>query len=93
MKTILYPNHLYKVGIDIPSGYYLFVYSIEYNQGKMSFCADDEAAFYLYQDCESSHHRVSYSNFGCINIKDEYRYVEIKNGLAIYFGQDKCVSI
>ena len=89
MKTILYPNYLYKVGTDIPSGYYLFVYSPKYDQGKLSFCVEDEAAFHLYPKYESSHHRVSYSNFGCVNVNDEYGYVEIKNGLAVYWGQEK----
>lgn len=89
MKTILYPNHLYKVGTDIPFGYYLFAYSKEYNQGKLSFCEEDEAAFHLYPEYECSHHRVSYSNFGCVNVNDEYGYVEIKNGLAVYWGQEK----
>lgn len=89
MNTILYPNHLYEVGTDIPSGYYLFVYSKEFDRGKMPFCAKDEAAFRLYQEHKSSHHSVSYNNFGCVNVSEEYRYAEIKNGLAIYFGQEK----
>ena len=88
MKTILHPNHIYEIGRDIPCGYYLFVYSKEFDQGKQPFSEEDEATFHLYYE-HAYAHSVRRNNFGCVNVNETYKYVEIRNGLAVYLGKDK----
>ena len=84
---MLYPNHVYRVGNEIPSGCYLFKFQKEYFSEPVSFCAENDAAFakslnFPYQ----KYTRVS-GQFGSAIVEDQDKYIFIKNGIAIYFGE------
>lgn len=90
MKNIvLYPGHIYEVGKEIPLGYYCYVFDKNYYKGTLTFCEPDEAAFRMYEEYPSSRHRCSHSNFACVQVKPGCKYVQIENGIAMYYGEDK----
>lgn len=86
---VLYPDHLYEVGKDIPTGYYCYVFDKKYYKGTLSFCEPDDAAFRMYEEYPSSRHRCSHSNFACVQVKSDCKYVQIENGIAVYYGEEK----
>ena len=86
---VLYPDHIYEVGKDIPFGYYCYFFDSEYYKGNLTFCEPDDAAFRMYEEYPSSRHRYSHGNFACVQVNSGCKYVQIENGIAIYYGKEK----
>ena len=91
MKNIvLTPNSVYEIGKDIPTGYYLFFHCKEHQSS--FFYGDDPEAASIYIFTSPSIRSCTYGNFGVIRIANDvpwHKYVQIENGVAVYYGENK----
>ncbi len=83
-NELLRPNHIYRVGTEIPCGTYLFRFEKELFSGEISFCAEDDAAFKKFQQYPYDRYNQSSGHFGNVTVAENDKYVALKNGVAIY---------
>lgn len=89
-NVVLYPDHIYEVGKDAPVGFYCFLFDevYKYNQ-ELSYAKSDEAELRLYPKKCNALCSVRYGSFGCTLVDTQIEYLEIRNGIAFYYGLDK----
>ena len=83
-SRFLYPNHIYRVGREIPCGIYFFKFEKQLFSGQISFCAEDDAAFNKFQQYPYHRYNQSHGYFGNVAVNEFDKYVSIKNGIAVY---------
>lgn len=80
----LYPNHVYRVGREIPYGSYLFKFEKRLFSSHISFGAEDDAAFNKFQQYPYNRYNQTSGYFGNATVNESDKYVSLKNGIAIY---------
>lgn len=83
-NKLLRPNHIYRVGTEIPYGAYLFRFEKKLFSDEISFCAEDDAAFIKFQQYPYDRYYQSSGHFGNVTVAENDKYVKLKNGVAIY---------
>lgn len=83
---ILYPGHLYKIGKEIPEGYYFYKFDKNYFNEKAAFVNVDECGVRIYKKSTSWSDLVSGR---CGNVLVDKDYVMVVNGCAAYYGNEK----
>lgn len=87
-NKLLYPNHIYRVGAEIPTGFYLFKFDRKYfSEPISSFCAEDDAALNVSEAFPSIWYTRFSGNVGIAEIKADAGYVSVNNGIAEYLGE------
>ena len=71
----------YKLGVDCPYGYYVFV------SEKMGVDAEFRAYYKSKDRLLCGKHKFWFSYFTCVYIDDCYEYIELDNGKAYYYGE------
>lgn len=88
---IIMPNHIYRVGLEIPEGYYLYRFDKQFFNEPISYCqSDDECAFDMHKNYADSRYHSETGKIGCTMLAVvNVRHVNIKNGIATYVGDEK----
>lgn len=87
---VILPEHIYRVGIEIPEGYYLFKFDKAYYKEPISYCRnEEECAFDMHENYAYSRYHSETKKNGCVLVSSETRHIEVKNGIAIYYGNNK----
>lgn len=84
--VIMLPGHLYRVGSEMPTGYYIYRLDQKYYSEKLVFGAEDDAAINMYHEYPYSRYYQSRGRFGITEVDDRVKYFEVENGRAIYLG-------
>lgn len=85
----LVPGHIYRVGKEIPTGYYLYKYAEKYYVKEEVFLGRGECALDMYEAHSDSRYRRERGSYGCALIDETRKHIEVKNGFAVYFGDEK----
>lgn len=85
-SNLLLPNHLYRVGAEMPTGYYIYRLNQKYYSEKLAFGAVDDAALNQYAEYPYSNYYQNRGRFGIAEVKSTSKYFEVVNGQAIYLG-------
>lgn len=92
---VLYPGHIYRLGREIPRGYYLFRFDDTY------VLCNGESCNYLNADenkeCKVEMHtnyavrcyQTESKKTGCVLWDGDVKHIKINNGIAEYFGSSK----
>lgn len=96
---VLYPGHIYRVGREIPRGYYLFRFDETYvlcngescNYLKCSQDADDnkECKVEMHTNYAVRCYQTESKKSGCVLWDGDVKHIKINNGIAEYFGSSK----
>lgn len=86
---ILYPNHVYRVGFEIPTGFYLFKFDERYFVREETFLDKNECGIDMYRANSDSRRTREKGKYGCVEITDEKKHIVVLNGISIYYGQSK----
>lgn len=88
---IIMPNHIYRVGLEIPEGYYVYRFEKKFFNDTISYCrSDDECAFDMHKNYADSRYHSEHGKSGCVMLDVvNFRHVNIKNGIAAYVGDEK----
>ncbi len=87
---VILPEHIYRVGIEIPEGYYLFKFDKAYYKEPISYCRnEEECAFNMHENYAYSRYHSETKRYGCVLVNSQIRHIEVKNGIAIYYGGNK----
>lgn len=88
---IIMPNHIYRVGLEIPEGCYLYKFDKQFFSETVSYCkSDDECAFDMHKNFGNSGYHSETGKIGCVMLElVNVRHVNIKNGIAAYVGDEK----
>lgn len=89
-KAVILPGHIYRVGNEIPQGYYLFRYDEKYFRNSYEFPENrDECVFNLHENYANSRYHRESGRCGCVLLNSHIRHMTIENGTAIYYGDEK----
>ncbi|MBQ8247517.1 MAG: hypothetical protein IJZ42_10325 [Lachnospiraceae bacterium] len=86
---ILYPNHVYRTELEIPTGFYLFKFDEKYYVKTEDDLEENECFIDLYEVYSDSWKRRERGKYGCIEITSKIKHITIYNGVAEYYGQTK----
>lgn len=87
-KELIVPKHIYRVGREIPLGFYLYKYDKGYFT-ETEFLNENECGVYLYSINMNSTRIRKNGEYGCVEITDKIKYITLKNGIAMYSSQFK----
>lgn len=85
----LYPNHVYRTGLEILTGFYLFKYDKKYFVEEETFLEKDECGIDMYRANSDSRRTREKGKYGCVEIVEEKKHIVVLNGIAMYYGQSK----
>ena len=88
-KKMLYPNHVYRAGLEIPLGFYLYKFDEKYFDKEEIFLERNECAVDLYKANSDSRKTREHGEYGCVEITAERKHIVVLNGIAMYYGQSK----
>lgn len=80
----LKPNHIYRVGKEIPIGTYFFAYSNVGSSVRTLHCNKNECEIEMHKDLFESHFTISHDVYGDTVFDSAIKYVIVKNGYALY---------
>lgn len=84
------PGHIYRVGVEIPEGYYLFKFDKKYFKEPIWYCRnEEECAFDMYENYGDSRYHSETGKQGSVFLDSTVRHIKINNGIAAYCGTDK----
>lgn len=79
LNDIIIENKIYEVGVDCCAGYYMF---------KTQDTSKSNAYFHKYTVYPpNGFHRCSSGIWGCAYVSNEVKFIEIENGIAIYYDE------
>lgn len=87
----LVPSHIYRLGIEIPSGSYFAKYDQAYISNDVHFDDEDKekCAFDVYEDYASGRCHRTYAKGDVVHIANETGYIRIQNGYAFFVAEGK----
>ena len=86
---IVKPGHIYRVGLEIPEGTYIYKFDKRYYTKDISFCKSEECAFDKHINyANSSFHRDT-GEYGYVMVYTDTRHIRIHNGIAAFYGDNK----
>ena len=87
--NILIPGHVYRIGSEIPIGYYIYKFDEKYFEEEEVFLVRNECGVDIYDANSDSRFYRERGEFGSVKIMNDKRHVVIKNGMAKYYGENK----
>lgn len=87
-KMILSPDHIYKVGVDIPFGYYMFSNALINSNGRASPVLRNAELHMYEQYPPESWHRYDSGYWGVTYVYQEQKYLRIENGYGQFYGTE-----
>ena len=88
-KKILLPNHTYKVGIDVPVGYYMFSSILMRGDGRSSSPVSNNAELHMYEQYPPVEWYTYQSGYwGLCYVSPEQKYLRIENGYGLFYGTE-----
>lgn len=74
-KAVILPGHIYRVGNEIPQGYYLFRYDEKYFRNSYEFPENrDECVFNLHENYANSRYHRESGRCGCVLLNSHIRH-------------------
>lgn len=86
---ILLPNHVYRIGTEIPLGFYVFKFDEKYFVEEEVFLEKNECAIDLYEANSDSRRTRERGKYGCVEIINSKRHAVVINGVAKYYGKTR----
>lgn len=86
---MIIPDHIYRVGREIPEGYYLYKFDKMYFKELITFCEADECAIDMRDDYANSWCERESGRYGYVLLNSKTKYLKIGNGVAVYYGREK----
>lgn len=87
VRGMLYPDHVYKVGSEIPVGCYFFKFQKEYFSKPVAFCTEKDAVFAKFLEYPYRKYTRESGQFGTAIVEKQDKYILVENGIAIYYGE------
>lgn len=88
-EGMLYPNHVYRTGTEIPVGFYLYKFDEKSCVKEETSLGEKECGIDLYRANSDSMRTRERGEYGCVEITNEKRHIVVLNGIAKYYGDSR----